>query len=223
MCDMTHSYVWHDSFVCVTWLIYTCGVTHSYVWHNSFTRVTWLIHVCNMTHSHVWHGSFICMTWLIHLCDMTHSRVWHDSFTHVTWLIHMCDMTDSYVWHDSFILVTWLISPYILEQSRLVQSKCANTYRAYCEADIYCWCNRNVPIYITQSRYILKSANPPAPMNHVKYLRAGPAEMPFRNWYTANTNHFRLTDSVRWKSKWQLGWVINIVPHNLVRRIRFGQ
>ena len=40
---------------------------------------------------------------------------------------------------------------------------------------------------------------PPAPMNHVKYLRAGPAEIPFRNWYTANTNHFHLTDSVRWK------------------------
>ena len=36
--------------------------------------------------------------------------------------------------------------------------------------------------------------HPPAPMNHVKYLRAGPAEMPFQNWYTANTNHFRLTD-----------------------------
>jgi len=31
-------------------------------------------------------------------------------------------------------------------------------------------------------------------MNHVKYLRAGPAEMPFQTWYTANTNHFRLTD-----------------------------
>jgi len=46
---------------------------------------------------------------------------------------------------------------------------------------------------------------PPAPMNHVKYLRAGPAEMRFQNWYTANTNHFRLTDSVRWKSKTQLG------------------
>jgi len=39
----------------------------------------------------------------------------------------------------------------------------------------------------------------PALMNHVKYLRAGPAEMPFRNWYTANTNHFHLTDSVRRK------------------------
>jgi len=33
--------------------------------------------------------------------------------------------------------------------------------------------------------------SPPAP---VKYLRAGPAEMPFQTWNTANTNHFRLTD-----------------------------
>ena len=35
---------------------------------------------------------------------------------------------------------------------------------------------------------------PTAPMNHVNHLRAGPAEMPFQTWYTANTNHFRLTD-----------------------------
>ena len=40
---------------------------------------------------------------------------------------------------------------------------------------------------------------PPAHMHLVKYLRAGPAEMPFRNWYTTNTNHFHLTYSVRWK------------------------
>jgi len=31
-------------------------------------------------------------------------------------------------------------------------------------------------------------------MNHVKYSRAGPAEMPFQNWYNDNTNHFSLTD-----------------------------
>jgi len=65
------------------------------------------------------------------------------------------------------------------------------------------------------------SISPPAPMNHVEYLRAGPAELPFQNWYTANTNHFHLTDSVRWKSKTQLGWVIHPVPHIFVRRIRF--
>ena len=29
-----------------------------------------------------------------------------------------------------------------------------------------------------------------------KYLRAGPAEMRFQNWYTADTNHVNLSDSV---------------------------
>jgi len=51
----------------------------SYVWHDSFIFVTWLIHMCGMTHSYVWHDSFICVTWLIHTGDMTHSYVWHDS------------------------------------------------------------------------------------------------------------------------------------------------
>jgi len=50
----------------------------SYLWHDSFMRVTWLIHVCATTHSCVWHDSFMCVTWLIHACDMTHSCVWHD-------------------------------------------------------------------------------------------------------------------------------------------------
>ena len=91
---MTHSYVWYDSFTCVTWLIHIHDVTHSYVWHE-------LIHMCDM-------NSFICLTW-------THSYVWHDSFKCVTWLNHMFDMPHSYVWHEliymcdmnSFICVTW--------------------------------------------------------------------------------------------------------------------
>jgi len=29
MCDMTHLYLWHDSFLCVTWLIYKYAVTHT--------------------------------------------------------------------------------------------------------------------------------------------------------------------------------------------------
>ena len=48
-----------------TWLIHTCVMTHSYVCHDSFLCVTWLIHMCDMTHSYE--------TWLIHMCDMTHS------------------------------------------------------------------------------------------------------------------------------------------------------
>jgi len=44
--------------------------THSYVWHDSCICVTWLIHMCDMTHSYVWHDSFICVTWLIRMCDI---------------------------------------------------------------------------------------------------------------------------------------------------------
>ena len=86
--------------MCLTWLVHMCDVTHSYVWHDAFICVTWLIHMCDMTPSYVWHDSLICATWLIHMCDITHSYVWHDSFMCVTRPIHMCDMTHSYVWHD---------------------------------------------------------------------------------------------------------------------------
>ena len=57
-------------------------MSHSHVWHVSFICVTWLIHMCDMTYSHVWHVSFTCVTWLIHMRDMTHSYVWHDSVIH---------------------------------------------------------------------------------------------------------------------------------------------
>ena len=109
MRNMTDSYVWHDSFICVTWLIHMCDITSPYVWHDSFRRVTSPIHMCDMTHSYVWHDSFICVTWLSHTSDMTSPYTWHNSITCVTWLMHMCDMTHSYVGHDSFTCVTWLI------------------------------------------------------------------------------------------------------------------
>jgi len=103
----TYSYVWQ-------WLIHMCDMTHSYVWHDPFICVTWLIHMCDMTHSHVWHDPFIWVTWLIHMCDMTHSYAWHDPFICVTWPIHMSDMNqlnspygflrsynDNLLWHES--------------------------------------------------------------------------------------------------------------------------
>jgi len=119
---------------CVTWLIHVCDLTHSCVWRDSFICVTWRIYeswcglscgghseVCDMTHSRVWHDSFMCVTWLIHMCDMTHSwvmmwaalcwpfwGVWHDLFTCVSWLTHVCDMTRWYVRHNLCMCVTWL-------------------------------------------------------------------------------------------------------------------
>jgi len=116
MCDITPTYVWHDSYISVTWLIhrcdttcsYVCGMTHTCVWHDSCIHVTYLLHMCDMTHTHVWHDSYTCVTWLIHMYDMTFTYVWRDSYMCVTWLIHMCDMNHTYVWHDFCICVTWL-------------------------------------------------------------------------------------------------------------------
>jgi len=53
-------------------------VTRSYVWHDSFICVTWLIHMC-VHHLGDVHGSFICVTWPIHLCFVR-----HESFVCVT-------------------------------------------------------------------------------------------------------------------------------------------
>jgi len=84
MCDMTHSYVWHDSFICVTWLIH---MSHSIChWYDAFNVSHIALAMCDMTHSYVWHDSFICVPWLIHMCATIHAYVWHDWFMCVTWL-----------------------------------------------------------------------------------------------------------------------------------------
>ena len=41
--DMTH--IWMGPIIHVICLIHMCDMTHSYVWHDSFICVTWLIHV----------------------------------------------------------------------------------------------------------------------------------------------------------------------------------
>jgi len=109
-CDMTHLHVCLDSDLCVISIINMCDLTWtlSYVWHDSFIRVTWLIHMCGLTQTYVWHDSlkcviwldsFICVTWLVQCVER---QQYH---RHV---IHTCDMTLSYVWVDSFIRVAWL-------------------------------------------------------------------------------------------------------------------
>ena len=77
---ITHSYVWRDSFICVTWLIHMYDVTHWNMWHNLFVwyerrspsqtpTMCWVIDSFIFTMC----GSFIRATWLIDMCDITHS------------------------------------------------------------------------------------------------------------------------------------------------------
>ena len=77
-CDMTQSYLtwlirkWNNWFICAIWLIHMCDMTRSYVRHDSIICATWLIHKCDMTHFYVRYDSFICTTWLIHCLTHTH-------------------------------------------------------------------------------------------------------------------------------------------------------
>jgi len=93
ICDMMHSYMWHNSLTCVTWLIVMRNMTHYHVWHDSLPRVTGLITTCDMTYHHVWHISLPHVTWLITTCDMNHAHVWHNSSSRVTYLMPTRDMT----------------------------------------------------------------------------------------------------------------------------------
>ena len=125
MCDMTHSYVCHDSFICALRLIHECVTSYL----DSFVRVRPLLslklmcaicmkrYLCEdgyvrsymwvMTRLYVRHDSFMCAPWLIYTCAMTHlydlcENAWvrDGLFVRAPWHIHTCAMTYSYVRHD---------------------------------------------------------------------------------------------------------------------------
>jgi len=101
---MSHDTRMNGPFIRVSWLIPMCNIHvclwmgHSFVYHDSFPCETWLIHVCDMTHVSVCHDShdrgswcheFITdhmWKWPIYLYMMTHSCVRQDWCICVPWL-----------------------------------------------------------------------------------------------------------------------------------------
>ena len=110
--------MWHDSYSRVTWLILTCDMTLSFVWHDSLLCTTWL-HTSEMPNSFVWYFALICVKWCVVwlVDDMTRSITGHFLFWYVTWRILVCGVTlwsyhmpraMTMTWF-ALIYVTWLV------------------------------------------------------------------------------------------------------------------
>ena len=121
MCDMTHSHMWHDSFIYVTWLTHMCDMTHSYVWHDWFIYVTWLIHMCDMTHSYMWHDSFIYVTWLMHIHGMTQGR---NALFLTSIQMHTYGYKDTQQWDRAYVCMRYACIQYLCIQNICMQYVC---------------------------------------------------------------------------------------------------
>jgi len=127
---VTHSYVCHVTFPCVTWLIHTCDIPHPYVWLDSFIRVTCLMQTRQWKQgglvfaaSHLWmshttHMIASCHTLnaSCHTYEWVMSHIWMSHVTHTNESCHTCEWAMSHIWmshathvDDSFIYVAWLI------------------------------------------------------------------------------------------------------------------
>jgi len=102
--------------MCVSWLIRLCDMTHSYVCHDSSVcmpwrwRRRWGAHKCVCTCSYARHDSCVCVT--THSCvrqrvTQTYS---HDSF------IYVCHDSFIYVCHDSFLRVWESVCVFVCER-----------------------------------------------------------------------------------------------------------
>jgi len=81
--------LWHDSFICVTWLIHMCDMTHSYACHDSFiSQRLPHCHMCTTPHSlHQRYLKFfscppICVCIILHTYIRPHTRRMNSS-THI--------------------------------------------------------------------------------------------------------------------------------------------
>jgi len=174
---LTHSYVWHDSFICVTWPIHMC-VHHLGNVHDSFICMTWPIHTCDMTYSYAWHDPFICVTWPIHMRDMTHSYVWHDPSICVPYLTLICDMTHSYervVSHSSMSNVAhmrhtqrWVVFPYCHTH------ECVTSHLCYTHKWVSSWVSIITHFYMIYTCDVTHTSNSihmsRTWMSHITYL-----------------------------------------------------
>jgi len=121
ICDMTHSYVCHDLFICprgsscysenalevpFSWIPWV----FSHIWMSHATHINQSCHTYEWVMPHVKIGRVTHMNASCHTYESVVSHIWMSHATHMNQschtyecVIHMCAMTHSYAWH------VWLI------------------------------------------------------------------------------------------------------------------
>jgi len=92
--NMTVLNVWHDFFICVPWVLWMCDMTHSYVQHDSLKCVTQRFHVWQMSLVNVWHENFsrvstISFTQQIY-SELASDRKFSCELTHENFCLQLC-------------------------------------------------------------------------------------------------------------------------------------
>ena len=135
---------------------------------SQFLRVNESCHTYEwVVSSYKWVMSHI---WISHVTHMYESCQWVTSQTRKAILTHCntkcCRNTDSKYYYT------------VLTHRHTRTRKAILSHVTDTQSNTECCRNTD------SQQYGLTAILAPAPMNHVKYLRAGPAEMPFQNWYT---------------------------------------
>jgi len=111
---MTHSYVSYDTYTHI-WSIQhncdMCDMTHSYVWHDSFKSATWLIRRSYVSY-HTYERDMICirmmrhtllMRHVTHVNESCHTYEWVMSHLWISHITHINESCHTYKWCMSLI------------------------------------------------------------------------------------------------------------------------
>jgi len=113
MCDVTHSCVWHDSFICAAWRDVTCDfetVTHMNGSCLTHMNGTCLTHMNVSCHTFEWVMSHIWMSHVTRMNGSCHTYEWVKSISHTvsnsrvtspTWMsyvTHICEWVMSHTY-----------------------------------------------------------------------------------------------------------------------------
>jgi len=106
ICDMTHSYVWHDSFIC-RW-DERGDVSHT--WMKSCPMCEWVM--SHMRMSHVSYGNESCLMWMksCAICEWVMSHVWISRVSHVNEVMSHVSRSHVPYANESCLICEWVMS-----------------------------------------------------------------------------------------------------------------